>query len=78
MSALVRPALPPPGGATRAGLAIKRDGETQRFDGPSSGRRSRRGPQRPVTAVDVETIVDRIEVAAVTRASSTDRIGELT
>jgi transcriptional repressor NrdR len=58
---------------------IKRDGERQRFD-----RTKLRAAllaathKRPVTALDVEAIVDRIEVAAADSGElSTQRIGEL-
>ncbi len=58
---------------------IKRNGERQRFD-----RTKLRGAllaathKRPVAAVDVEAIVDRIEVVAADSGElSTERIGEL-
>lgn len=58
---------------------IKRDGSRQRFD-----RTKLRGSllaathKRPVTAVDVEAIVDRIEVAAAEPGElSSERVGEL-
>jgi transcriptional repressor NrdR len=58
---------------------IKRDGETQRFDRTKlRAALLAAAHKRPVTAVDVETIVDRIEVAAVDSGElSTERIGEL-
>src|SRR5204863_5508831 len=58
---------------------IKRDGETQRFDRTKlRAALLAAAHKRPVTAVDVETIVDRIEVAAGDSGElSTERIGEL-
>jgi transcriptional repressor NrdR len=58
---------------------IKRDGERQRFDRTKlRGALLAAAHKRPVTAVDVEAIVNRIEVAAVDSGElSTQRIGEL-
>lgn len=58
---------------------IKRDGETQRFDRTKlRAALLAAAHKRPVTAVDVEAIVDRIEVAAADSGElSTERIGEL-
>ena len=58
---------------------IKRDGETQRFDRTKlRAALLAAAHKRPVTAVDVETIVDRIEMAAADSGElSTERIGEL-
>jgi transcriptional repressor NrdR len=58
---------------------IKRDGDRQRFDRTKlRGALMSAAHKRPVTALDVETIVDRIEVAAADSGElSTERIGEL-
>jgi transcriptional repressor NrdR len=58
---------------------IKRDGARQRFDRTKlRGALLAAAHKRPVTAVDVEAIVNRIEVAAVDSGElSTERIGEL-
>jgi transcriptional repressor NrdR len=58
---------------------IKRDGERQRFDRTKlRGALLAAAHKRPVTAADVETIVDRIEVAAADSGDlETERIGEL-
>jgi transcriptional repressor NrdR len=58
---------------------IKRDGEKQRFDRTKlRGALMSAAHKRPVTALDVEAIVDRIEVAAADSGElSTERIGEL-
>jgi transcriptional repressor NrdR len=58
---------------------IKRDGERQRFDRTKlRAALLAAAHKRPITAVDVEAIVDRIEVAAADAdALSTERIGEL-
>ncbi len=60
-------------------FVTKRDGETQRFDRTKlRAALLAAAHKRPVTAVDVETIVDRIEVAAADAgALETKRIGEL-
>jgi len=60
-------------------FVIKRDGERQRFDRTKlRGALLAAAHKRPVTAVDVEAIVDRIEVAAMDSGElSTERIGEL-
>src|SRR5215212_7167831 len=58
---------------------IKRDGERQRFDRTKlRGALTAAAHKRPITAVDVEAIVDRIEMAASdSGALATERIGEL-
>jgi transcriptional repressor NrdR len=58
---------------------IKRNGERQRFDRTKlRGALLSAAHKRPVTPVDVEAIVDRIEVAAGDAGEiSTERIGEL-
>jgi transcriptional repressor NrdR len=58
---------------------IKRSGERQRFDRTKlRGALLAAAHKRPVTAVDVEAIVDRIEVAAADSGElTTERIGEL-
>jgi transcriptional repressor NrdR len=58
---------------------IKRNGERQRFDRTKlRGALLAAAHKRPITAVDVEAIVDRIEVvAADSGALETERIGEL-
>ena len=58
---------------------IKRDGETQRFDRTKlRGALLAAGHKRPISAIDVEAIVDRIEIAATDSVElSTERIGEL-
>jgi transcriptional repressor NrdR len=58
---------------------IKRGGERQRFDRTKlRGALLSAAHKRPVAAVDLEAIVDRIEVAAVDSGElSTERIGEL-
>jgi hypothetical protein len=58
---------------------IKRGGEMQRFDRTKlRAALLAAAHKRPVTAVDVERIVDRIEVAAGDSGElSTERIGEL-
>jgi hypothetical protein len=58
---------------------IKRSGERQRFDRTKlRGALLAAAHKRPITAVDVEAIVDRIEVAAAdSGALETERIGEL-
>ena len=58
---------------------IKRDGERQRFDRTKlRAALLAAGHKRPITAVDVEAIVDRIEMAASDAGElSTERVGEL-
>jgi transcriptional repressor NrdR len=58
---------------------IKRDGERQRFDRTKlRGALLAAAHKRPITAMDVEAIVDRIEVAAADSGElSTERILEL-
>jgi transcriptional repressor NrdR len=58
---------------------IKRDGERQRFDRTKlRAALLAAAHKRPITAVDVEAIVDRIEIAAAESGDlSTQRIGEL-
>ena len=58
---------------------IKRDGERQRFDRTKlRAALLKAGHKRPITAVDMEAIVDRIQmVASDTGELSTERIGEL-
>jgi transcriptional repressor NrdR len=58
---------------------IKRDGERQRFDRTKlRAALLAAGHKRPITAVDVEAIVDRIEMAASDAGElETQRIGEL-
>lgn len=58
---------------------VKRNGERQRFDRTKlRAALLAAGHKRPITAVDVEAIVDRIEVAASDSGElSTERIGEL-
>lgn len=58
---------------------IKRDGERQRFDRTKlRGALIAAAHKRPITAVDLEAIVDRIEMAASDAGElSTERIGEL-
>lgn len=58
---------------------IKRDGERQRFDRTKlRGALLAAAHKRPVTAVDVEAIVDRIEMAAADSGElPTQRVGEM-
>jgi transcriptional repressor NrdR len=58
---------------------IKRDGRRERFDRTKlRGALLAAAHKRPVTAIDVEAIVDRIEVAAGDSGEvSTERVGEL-
>jgi transcriptional repressor NrdR len=58
---------------------VKRSGERQRFDRTKlRGALLAAAHKRPIAAVDVEAIVDRIEVAAAeSGALETERIGEL-
>lgn len=58
---------------------VKRDGRRERFDRTKlRGALLAAAHKRPVTAIDVEAIVDRIEVAAADSGDlETDRIGEL-
>jgi len=58
---------------------VKRDGERQRFDRTKlRGALLAAGHKRPITAMDVEAIVDRIEMTAADAGElSTERIGEL-
>jgi transcriptional repressor NrdR len=60
-------------------FVIKRDGDRQRFDRTKlRAALLAAAHKRPVTAVDVEAIVDRIEIAAAESGElSTERIGEL-
>jgi transcriptional repressor NrdR len=63
----------------RPAHVIKRDGERQRFDRTKlRAALLAAGHKRPITAIDVEAIVDRIEMAASDAGElSTERIGEL-
>jgi transcriptional regulator NrdR family protein len=59
---------------------VKRDGERQRFDRTKlRAALLRAAHKRPVSAEDVEALVDRIELAAADGAAelSSERIGEL-